>query len=259
MADKIQKLGAKIASGHANIDEIAMFVSLLMPKAVEDVNEIFAPRQLIKRERTTEPLPIDKRQLSSYRTRLGTILEYAVSNSIDSLIRQVFGDELRLTFEVAHRYPDFLIRDRVLEPTVRIEMKAVDADSDEQSARFEVLSSLIQGEKDIVILIGWEWCQDELANGTKCEYSTIFSFVVVPAAELARERDESVRLRGGRVEADKILVPKKGRSGELKPDEGNAGKILRLVHTTRKKEPFKLSQYIQQYLQFTDAVTARKK
>lgn len=260
MTDRIVKLGQKIIAHTATIDEITMFVSLLMPNAIEKVNGIFSPRQLIKRERKIEPLPTDTRQLSSYRTRLGTMLEYALSSQIDSLIREKFASELRLTFMVANDYPDFLVRNELLEPSVRIEMKAVDADSDEQSARFEVLNSLIQGEKDVVLMIGWEWLSETLENGTRCEYPWIFAFIVVPASELAQERDESVRLRGGRVEDDRVLVPKKqGTPGELTEDKGNAGKILRLVHKTRKKEPFKLSHHIQKYLQFTDLIEKRKK
>ncbi|MGK7922278.1 MAG: hypothetical protein AB4080_19960 [Trichodesmium sp.] len=258
MVDKITNLGNKIANNNATIDEVTMFVTLLMQITVEKVNKLFAPRQLIKQDRIIEPLPENKRQLSSYRTRLGSIFEYAISSQMDSLINKKFGSNLRLTFAVAHQYPDFFMRDKILQSSVRIEMKAVDADSEEQAARFEVLSSLIQGEKDVVVLIGWEWCNDELENGIKCEYPIIFSFVVVPAIELANERDESVRLRGGRVEADRILVPTRGNPNQLKKDEGNAGKILRLVHKTRKNEPFKLSQYIQRYLQFTDVVEKRK-
>jgi hypothetical protein len=252
MTNPIEILGKKIYNSQADIDEITLFISLLMPSTIDKVNKFFSPRHLIKRDRVIESLPTDKRQLSSYRTRLGTILEYAVSSHIDSLIYKKFNSNLRLTFVVANQYPDFFVRDQFLNPSIRIEMKAVDADSEEQSARFEVLSSLIQGEKDVVILMGWEWFSDELDNGVKCEYPKIFSFVVVPAAELANERDESVRLRGGRVDLDQILVPKKGNPSELKKDEGNAGKILRLVHKTRRKEPFMLSQHIQRYLQFTD-------
>jgi hypothetical protein len=258
MKDRTLAFGQKIVDNTANINDITMFVSLLMPVAIEAVNAVFSPRQLIKRDRITEPLPIDKRQLSSYRTRLGTMLEYALSTQLDSQIHEIFGSDLRLTFVIAHQYPDFYLRDQFLAPSVSIEVKAVDADSVEQAARFEVLSSLIQGEKDVVVLIGWEWCNAELENGTKCEYPSIFSFVVVPAAELANERDESVRLRGGRVNTDQILVPKKGSSGELKKDEGNAGKILRLVHKSRKKDTFKLSENIQRYLQFTDVIKSRK-
>jgi hypothetical protein len=86
-------------------------------------------------------------------------------------------------------------------------MKAVDADSDEQSARFEVLSSLINVEEDIVVLVGWAWRNNTLENGTPYEYPEIFSYVVVPAIELAHERDTSVALRGGRVDETGIFVP----------------------------------------------------
>ena len=199
-----------------------------MPGAVERVNLQFSPRQLIKPDRVTKPLPTNKRQLSSYRTRLGTMSEYALSTHLDRAIEQFFGVELRMTFAVAHEYPDFYVRNATLEPRIRIEMKAVDADSEEQAARFSVLRSLIEGEKDIVVLVGWEWHEAALPNGTACEYPEIFSYVVVPSDHLAQERDQSVALRGGRVDADRIMVPKKGGLGTLTEDKGNAGKILRL-------------------------------
>jgi hypothetical protein len=253
------RLGTKIAAGRATIDEICEFLSGLLPDAVLAVNERFSPRQLAKRERTLEPLPTAKRQLSSYRTRIGTMLEYALSTHMDRAIEGQFGHDLRLTFAVAHEYPDFFIRDALLDQCVRIEMKAVDAESDEQAARFEVLKGLIEGEKDIVLLIGWEWHSGQLPRGTLFEYPQVFSFVVVAAAELAGERDRSVELRGGRVEPDRILVPSKKRPGELTPDPHNAGKILRLVHQTRRADPFTLSEHIQRYLQFVTQIEGRGK
>ena len=253
----LHALGEKVANQTASIDEITDFVSTLMPQAVMKVNSIFSPRQLAKQDRKTERLPIAKRQLSEYRTRLGTMLEYALSTQMDALIEKTFGKDLRITFAVAHQYPDFFVRDEHLAPSIRIEMKAVDADSDEQAARFEVLSSLILGDKDVVIVVGWEWVTDRLANGTAFEYPAIFSFVIVPAAELARERDQSVVLRGGRIETDQILVPSKSNPDELTRDKGNAGKILRLIHKSRKRDPFQLSQHIQRYLQFIGDVEKR--
>jgi hypothetical protein len=254
---KVNALGGKIASGTSTLTDIADFVAHFTADAVEKVNELFSPRQLIKRHRDLEPLPKDKRQLSSYRTRLGTMLEYALSTKIDGEIERRFRSDLRLTFAVAHEYPDFYVRDAVLGPQIRIEMKAVDADSDEQSARFEVLTGLIQGDKDLVVLVGWQWRLDALPNGTPCEYPEIFSFVVVPAADLAGERDKSVTLRRGRVEATRILVPSKKKPGTLTEDKGNAGKILRIVHQSRKAEPFALSAYILQYLKFVSEIQAR--
>lgn len=230
-----------------------------MPQAVNQVNSLFAPRQLAKLDRLVEPLPTNKRQLSSYRTRIGTMLEYALSKHMDDIILSMFGFDLRLTFAVAHEYPDFYVRDAVLGKRIQIEMKAVDADSDEQSARFEVLSSLINSEEDVVVLVGWAWHNSQLKNGTPYEYPEIFSYVVVPAFELAKERDQSVVLRGGRVDATGIFVPSKKQPGELTPDPHNSGKILRLIHQTRKQDLFKLSKNIQAYLQFVDSVSSRAK
>ncbi len=257
-ARQFTAMGRRVSRGRASVDDITHFVGLLLPDAVYQVNKAFSPRQLIKKDRKAEPLPVEKRQLSSYRTRIGTMLEYAISTSMDARIKKVFRDDLRLTFAVAHEYPDFFIRDAVLGQRVRIEMKAVDAESAEQAARFDVLTSLIQGEKDVVALIGWKWFLSRLPNGTKCEYPQIFSFIVVPAADLAQERDKSVVLRGGRVRKDCILVPSKKQRGTLTEDKGNAGKILRLVHKKRKAEPFHLSSHIQKYLQFCDAVGQRR-
>ncbi len=252
-------LGEKIARAQATIDEIAGFVNSLLPTAVNQVNTLFAPRQLAKKDRENEPLPTSKRQLSSYRTRIGTMLEYALSKHMDDLILEMFGRDLRLTFAVAHEYPDFFVRDAELGKRIQIEMKAVDADSDEQSARFEVLRSLINSEEDLVIILGWAWRTSELDNGTPFEYPEVFSYVVVPAMELAQERDTSVVLRGGRVDETGIFVPSKKSPGELTPDPHNAGKVLRLVHQSRKADLFKLSGNIQAYLQFVDSVSSRAK
>lgn len=254
-----KELGNKIASAEATIDEIAIFINSLLPIAVNQVNTLFAPRQLAKKDRESEPLPTNKRQLSSYRTRIGTMLEYALSKHMDDLILQMFGYDLRLTFAVAHEYPDFFVRDAVLGKRVQIEMKAVDADSDEQSARFEVLSSLINSEEDLVVMLGWAWHASELKNGTAYEYPEVFSYVVVPAIELVQERDTSVVLRGGRVDETGIFVPSKKEPGKLTPDPHNAGKILRLVHQSRKADLFMLSKNIQSYLQFVDSVSSRAK
>lgn len=255
----IKIIGNQIAVDTATTDQIAEFTSYFLIDAVQAVNEQFSPRQLVKSDRVAEPLPTDSRKLSSYRTRLGSMLEYALCTQIDKAIEAAFGEELRLTFAVAHEYPDFFVRNSTLSRQVRVEMKAVDADSDEQAARFEVLSSLIR-PTDIIVLIGWEWCKAFLANGTACEFPKIFAFVVVPANELAAERDHSVVIRGGRVDSDKIMVPKKGAGGkELTPDRGNAGKILRIVHKKRSSEPFALSAHITRYLDFTSAVKGRLK
>ena len=59
------------------------------------------------------------------------MLEYALSTEMNAIIKERYGDKYLLTFATAHEYPDFYFRDDTLTSLLRIEMKAVDAESDE--------------------------------------------------------------------------------------------------------------------------------
>src|SRR5438093_2644756 len=67
-------------------------LSKIVPRAVIEVNDKFSPERLVKLERTRERLPTAQRELSSYRTRIGTMLEYALSTAIDRALRDVEPD-----------------------------------------------------------------------------------------------------------------------------------------------------------------------
>ena len=90
-----------------NINEISSYFSKLLDKAVAEVNAGFGPKNLGKATRPNEPLPTDTRQLSSYRTRIGTMLEYAISTAMARLLQEEYGDKYLLTFASSHEYPDF--------------------------------------------------------------------------------------------------------------------------------------------------------
>jgi hypothetical protein len=106
--DNIIQLGEKICSHQASIDEISEFITHLLSCVIDNVNNMFAPRQLIKKDRSTEPLPTDKRQLSSYRTRLGTMLEYAMSSYLDDLIHHFFWFKFENNIRCCSRISGFL-------------------------------------------------------------------------------------------------------------------------------------------------------
>ena len=175
----------------------AFFNKFLLPEAVGRVNSEFAPARLWKLSREREPLPVDTRQLSSYRTRMGTVLEYALSTAIQQSLRTRYGEELFLTFAVAHEYPDFYLRDRALNVILKIEMKAVDADSDEQAARFDVATSRIDPGRDMVIFVAWEWAGFHTADGGEGERPFIFAAFAAVAAEIAGERDRRLLANRG--------------------------------------------------------------
>jgi hypothetical protein len=251
------KLTELLAQEPLDIRKISKYFNDLLAEAVAEVNGEFGPRRLAKAPRQIEPLPTDTRQLSSYRTRIGTMLEYAISTAMSRLLRQRYGDKYLLTFASALQYPDFFLRDSTLTLLLKIEMKAVDAESDEQAARFEAPTVWIDNQRDMLLLIGWEW-QDLVGQSGKAigEYPFIFASVVLPAGEIAEERDIRLRITGGKIEGDEVYVPSRKRPGEFVLDPRNYGKLWRLVHRTRLDSE-DLNESIRTLLHFLEEIDAR--
>lgn len=224
----MKRLKALLSAG--DIHAIADHLDQIVATAAERLNEGFNRRRLAKASRVAEPLPTDPRQLSSYRTRIGTMLEYGLGSQIDAMI-EADGAGFALTFAVAHEYPDFYLRDSALSRLLRIEMKAVDADSDEQAARFAVPTASIVTAQDLLLLVAWEWVPIHSGVTVIGECPHIFKTLVVAAADIARERDIRLALTGGEIRPDGVFVP--GRGGEMVIDPGNYGKFWRLVHRDR--------------------------
>lgn len=239
-----------------DIEALADYFDALVRRAAEEVNVHFSPRRLSKGTRSSEPLPVDKRQLSSYRTRIGTMLEYALSTSVDGMLKAEFGDAYRLTFAVAHEYPDFYFRDQSLSRLLRIEMKAVDAESDEQAARFGVPTVHIEPKDDLLLLVGWQWAIISDRQVEVGEYPHIFTTLVVPAQAIVEERDLRLGLSGGEIRGEEVYVPKRGKPGDFVLDPGNYGKLWRLLHGSRRDSE-SLSPSVQRFLEFLREVNER--
>ncbi|MCW8810911.1 MAG: hypothetical protein OQJ93_07585 [Ignavibacteriaceae bacterium] len=232
-----------------NIEEIALWMDELVEIASENINNNFSPRRLSKGLRSTEPLPTDTRQLSSFRTRIGTMLEYALSTELDRIIREHNGDGFYFTFAVSHEYPDFYLRDNTLARLLRIEMKAVDADSDEQAARFGVPTVEIENDNDLLLLVGWKWEPLLIEEKEIGEYPHIFVSMVLPAKDIVSERDKRLEIAGGKIEGREVLVPKRGQSDQFVVDPGNYGKFWRLVHGSRRNSK-DLAPSVNRFLEF---------
>lgn len=219
--------------GSGDIHEIADYLDKVVREAAEQLNLGFSRRRLCKATRLAEPLPTETRQLSSYRTRIGTMLEYGLGSEVDAMLAAEYGSSLSLTFAAAHEYPDFYLRDQNLKRLLRVEMKAVDAESDEQAARFAVPTSAIAHGEDLLLLVGWEWAPLLLTDGVQIgEYPHIFATLVVPACDIVAERDVRLGITGGVIRGNQVFVP--GRGGTLVNDPGNYGKLWRLIHPSRR-------------------------
>ena len=235
-------------------EEIASFFrSEIIPAAIEKINDTFSPRRLSKQTRLIEPLPTDQRQLSSYRTRLGTMLEYGLSTEIEKILQNLYGDDFFLTFAVAHEFPDFYLRDEQRKPILKIEMKAVDADSDEQAARFDVLLEHLDENRDFILFIGWKWEEQE-SNEIKWESPIIFTFAFVSAYDLGVVRDARLLATGGKIENGEILVPSTKNRGTFTKDPGNYGKLWRIIQRKHREESKDLTPHALDFLRFLDEV-----
>jgi hypothetical protein len=176
------------------------------------------------------------------------MLEYALCTQIDSIFKAEFGDGAALTFAVAHKYPDFYLRKKSLQPVLRIEMKSVDAESDEQAAKFETATNLIKEDTDFILFAAWEWKEEDAGN-KKFEHPHIFAHAFVSASEIADERDRRLRSKGGRIRSGKVYVPSTKHKGKLGPDPRNYGKLWRIV-TKDRWEAADLSTGARRFVQF---------
>jgi len=235
-----------------DIYAVAKLFNSILDEAVVKVNTEFSPRRLSKLPREIEPLPIDTRQLSSYRTRIGTMLEYALSTAIDEILEAQYKDDYRLTFAPAHEYPDFFLRNNALAVLMKIEMKAVDADSDEQAARFGTPTSLINPDKDLLLLVGWEWQKIIRRGKIIGEFPYIFASVILSAGEIAKERDERLTITGGKIEGETVYVYSKKKRAYV-VDPGNYGKFWRIIHSNRRNLE-ELSDTMKEFEKFLEKI-----
>ena len=131
-------------------------------------------------------------------------------------------------------------------------MKAVDAESDEQAARFSTPTILIDADKDMLLLIGWRWQDLEQDGEIIGEFPYIFAGVILSASEVAKERDVRLEITKGKIEEGKVLVYNPQKK-DFVPDPGNYGKLWRIIHRTRLNAE-DLSDTLRQFKHFLEAV-----
>src|SRR5215831_16647921 len=100
-------MAANIFDEQTPIEEVAEYFNDLTKRAVQNLNETFAITILPKQKREDEPLPTEARQFSSYRTRMGTMLEYGLNSEIARLLQEECDGKILSTFVSANQYPDF--------------------------------------------------------------------------------------------------------------------------------------------------------
>lgn len=213
-----------------------------VPSARTRYNSEFGPRYFGRPP--VEPVPTDPRRLTDFRSRLGALIEYGLGVTLDALFQEDFGPGLRWSFVVANQYPDFYVRDLPGGILLRIDCKLLHDESDEYSARFALPVADIAPEEDLLLYGAWQW-RTMSWGGHPLVYPHVLELLVVPAIDVAEERDRHLAIRGGRIESDgRAIVPP-----NWAPDT-NYGKINRIVHRDRREAP-DLSPNVRAFLDFT--------
>jgi hypothetical protein len=222
--------------------------------AIVRFNSEFGPRYFGRPP--DEPIPTEPGRLTEFRTRLGSLIEYGLGVTIDAMLQSDYGEQLRLSFVPANQYPDFYVRGPAGEVLLRIDAKSLHDESAEYSARFDLPVVEIHPADDFILYVAWSWTTVDF-SGFPLVYPRVLEGLLVPAIDIAQERDIHLSLRGGYFDA--ANRPRVSPSGLA---DTNFGKINRIVHTSRRGAS-DLSPYVQDFLEFTkrhaDAVAAAAK
>lgn len=190
-----------------------------------------------------ESVPTERRRLTEFRGRLGLLIEYGLGTTMDSILHEDYGASLRLSFVVNQQFPDFYLRGGGGAILLRLDCKALHDESAEYSARFELSRSRIDPARDFLLYIAWKWKRGTL-GGTELTYPHVEEGLVVPAIEIADERDLHLAARGGSFLDDGTpVVP------PLMNVDTNFGKINRIVHGSRQYAD--LSPHIKRFVDFS--------
>lgn len=184
------------------------------------------------------------------------MLEYAVSSAMQRELDTRYPGLFLMTFAVSHEYPDFYLRTPGRSVLLRIEMKAVDAESDEQAARFSTATQDIDPFRDVLLLVAWEWTSLLSDEGDAfAEYPHIFASLVVSASAIAVERDYRLAATGGKIVLGNVFVFSK-KKNDYVPDPNNYGKFWRIIRRDRHGSS-DLSAAAQRFTAFLEAVNGK--
>ncbi|MEQ1853392.1 MAG: hypothetical protein ABMA01_17580, partial [Chthoniobacteraceae bacterium] len=163
------------------------YVQELIGKAVERINNGVS-KTLTARLQSEAP-PLDPRHLTDTRTRVSTLLEYALGYELNHLL--IDEDEGRSASAVLRNvFPDFIIRDAQRVPFIGLEVKALHTAAEEKSANLSTPLHVIKRGSDFVIIIIWAW-RREIVGGASITYAHIHAAELFDAYLLAQTRDYS--------------------------------------------------------------------
>lgn len=213
------------------------------------------------RVRKGEVVNLNPEDISSVRGRVSQHLEQQFGECLEAELWALGLDEVTIGVVPAHQYPDFEARFPDHARGLRFEVKAIECLAEEGAANFGTLLSLLDQQADFLVVIVWEWdCSPSRSDLTRSP--RVLDLRFFHARSLARLRDHQWLSRPDKGQGSSGLQgfdPLRAWTGtrsDLKPEEKNLGKVLRLYdgetpHPDADDDPL-LSETSKSYLAFKE-------
>lgn len=198
-------------------------VSGLIKEAVRRINN--GVSRTLTARRVDETPPQDSRHLTDTRTRVSTLLEYALSYELNHILMEK-GEGYWVSNVLWNVFPDLLIRDPDKKNVMGLEVKALHTAAEEKSANLHIPLPIIRKGKDFIVILLWGWMRSE----SQLIYPHIHYHAVFDAWLIAKIRDvtwlmnDNDRIKGIDISTPVIST----RTNEFKAEEGNMGKLMRI-------------------------------
>ena len=209
-----------------------------------------------------EQIPINERNLTDVRTRMGILIEFEIARISNSILEENNIHNLFWSYVIANRFPDLEIRDNQGNRHLRLEVKCLQCIAEEKSANFDTLLKDISPISDYVIVCLWDWNKE--INGEILWDSApwIYNIYVLHAYSLAKLRDTywlnnpPPDLVSGYQGYD-IRYAITCSNGVYSKEQGNYGKLTRIWKTNFQFRP-QMDEILQdtenEYIRFIDEI-----
>jgi hypothetical protein len=218
----------RVVSDNTEIDEkIDLLNTQIFPDLVEYFNSGEASDRLTRLTKDIEPVPDHSRNVTEIRTRVGLLLEF----NLGIVIEEYLPEDHVVSYGASQAHTDLVLRGADRKPTIRLEVKAIEDIAEEKAASYEDMVHSIDPRKDILAIFVWGWRPD-YTNGTETRIPQLYDLRAFEMKEISMARDLfwMQNPNSGNKNMIDISMPVIQRTpGELKEEEGNMGKLTRIV------------------------------
>lgn len=206
------------------------YVQELIGRAVAQINQ--GVSKTLTARLASETPPLDSRHLTDTRTRVSTLLEYALAYELNNLLIAE-GEGRSASAVLWNVFPDLIVRNAQRAPFLGLEIKALHTAAEEKSANLSTPLHVINRGNDFVVIIIWAW-RRETIEGVSITYPHIHAAELFDAYLLAQTRDYSWlfnqgnRIKGIDISTPLITPEEQPKGSRFKAEEGNMGKLMRI-------------------------------